>query len=225
MIEYVFVLVGARACGKGTLAKIVAEHHGEKSFSFSTGVKFRDIAEDPMHEHHRVVTEQMPAGFYISDKISIEVFKLAFGSLNGELDSARFLFLDGVVRTSVQAEEIIPKVRKRFPKAKIITIEIETPRDVCLNRAMARAEEEDRSDDCESSFVTHWEQYSKHKDSLRSSMAEHCDELKIFPSREMRDKDAVPILRHIGLIPRKRAWEILRDTAYHENSLEEELYT
>jgi adenylate kinase len=135
------ILMGPPGAGKGTQASVVAEHFGIPAIS--TGDIFRaNVSNDT--ELGRKAKEYMDAGEYVPD----EVTNLMVRNRIDEPDAEPGFLLDGYPRTVAQVEELdgmIKHTGHALDAVVVLTVEAEE----LVQRLLARAQTDGRSDDTE----------------------------------------------------------------------------
>jgi adenylate kinase len=135
------ILMGPPGAGKGTQASVVAEHFGVPAIS--TGDIFRaNVSQDT--ELGRKAKEYMDAGEYVPD----EVTNLMVRNRIDEPDAEPGFLLDGYPRTVAQVEELdgmIKHTGHALDAVVVLTVEAEE----LVQRLLARAQTDGRSDDTE----------------------------------------------------------------------------
>jgi adenylate kinase len=135
------ILMGPPGAGKGTQAKVVAEHFGIPAIS--TGDIFRANVTRGT-ELGKKAQEYMDAGEYVPD----EVTNLMVRARIDEPDAAPGFLLDGYPRTLAQVEELdgmIAFTGHRLDAVVVLTVDA----DEVVARLLQRAETEGRTDDTE----------------------------------------------------------------------------
>jgi adenylate kinase len=135
------ILMGPPGAGKGTQAKVVAEHFGIPAIS--TGDIFRANVTRGT-ELGKKAQEFMDAGEYVPD----EVTNLMVRARIDEPDAAPGFLLDGYPRTLAQVEELdgmIAFTGHRLDAVVVLTVDA----DEIVDRLLQRAETEGRADDTE----------------------------------------------------------------------------
>jgi adenylate kinase len=135
------ILMGPPGAGKGTQAKVIAEHFGVPAIS--TGDIFRaNVGQGtPLGKRAQ---EYMDAGEYVPD----EVTNLMVRARIDEPDAAPGFLLDGYPRTVAQVEELDGMIRHtghELDAAVVLTVEP----DEIVARLLQRASLENRADDTE----------------------------------------------------------------------------
>ena len=135
------ILMGPPGAGKGTQAKVVADHIGIPAIS--TGDIFRANVSDGT-DLGRKAKEYMDAGEYVPD----EVTNLMVRNRIDEPDAEPGFLLDGYPRTLAQVEELdgmIAYTGHSLDAAVVLTVDPEE----LVQRLMQRAATEGRADDTE----------------------------------------------------------------------------
>src|SRR3954469_19727266 len=133
------ILMGPPGAGKGTQAKVVADHFGVPAIS--TGDIFRSNVSQGT-ELGKKAQEYMDAGEYVPD----EVTNLMVRARIDEPDAAPGFLLDGYPRTLAQVEELDGMVAftgHRLDAAVVLTVD----QDELVARLLQRAQSESRADD------------------------------------------------------------------------------
>jgi len=152
------ILMGPPGAGKGTQAKVVAEHFGIPAIS--TGDIFRaNVSKGtPLGKKAQ---EYMDAGEYVPD----EVTNLMVRARIDEPDAERGFLLDGYPRTLDQVEELdgmIAFTGHRLDAVVVLTVEA----DEIVDRLLQRAEVEGRADDTEDVVRRRQEVYGEQTEPL-----------------------------------------------------------
>jgi adenylate kinase len=147
------ILMGPPGAGKGTQAKVVAEHFGIPAIS--TGDIFRANVSKGT-ELGKKAQEYMDAGEYVPD----EVTNLMVRARIDEPDAAPGFLLDGYPRTLAQVEELDGMVAftgHRLDAVVVLTVDA----DEIVARLLQRADTEGRADDTENVIRRRQEVYSE----------------------------------------------------------------
>ncbi len=135
------ILMGPPGAGKGTQAKVVADHFGIPAIS--TGDIFRANVSNGT-ELGRKAKEYMDAGEYVPD----EVTNLMVRNRIDEPDAEPGFLLDGYPRTLAQVEELDGMIKftgHSLDAVVVLTVDSEE----LVQRLLQRAETDGRSDDSE----------------------------------------------------------------------------
>jgi adenylate kinase len=152
------ILMGPPGAGKGTQAKLVAEHFGIPAIS--TGDIFRANVTRGT-ELGKKAQEYMDAGEYVPD----EVTNLMVRARIDEPDAAPGFLLDGYPRTLAQVEELDGMVAftgHRLDAVVVLTVEA----DELVDRLLQRAQSESRADDTEDVIRRRQEVYAEQTEPL-----------------------------------------------------------
>jgi adenylate kinase len=152
------ILMGPPGAGKGTQAKVVADHAGIPAIS--TGDIFRANVSDDT-ELGRKAKEYMDAGEYVPD----EVTNLMVRNRIDEPDAEPGFLLDGYPRTLAQVEELDSMIKftgHELDAVVVLTVE----REELVQRLMQRAETDGRSDDTEEVIRRRQEVYAEQTEPL-----------------------------------------------------------
>jgi adenylate kinase len=152
------ILMGPPGAGKGTQAKVVAEHFGIPAIS--TGDIFRANVSQGT-ELGKKAQEYMDAGEYVPD----EVTNLMVRARIDEPDAAPGFLLDGYPRTLAQVEELdgmIGHTGHRLDAAVCLTVDA----DEIVARLLQRARTEGRADDTEDVIRRRQEVYAEQTEPL-----------------------------------------------------------
>jgi adenylate kinase len=135
------VLMGPPGAGKGTQAKVVADHFGIPAIS--TGDIFRANVSrgTPLGKK---AEEYMGAGEYVPD----EVTNLMVRARIDEPDAAPGFLLDGYPRTLAQVEELDGMIRFTGHQLDAVVV-LTVDQDEIVARLLHRAQVEERADDTE----------------------------------------------------------------------------
>ena len=150
--------MGPPGAGKGTQAKVVAEHFGVPAIS--TGDIFRANVSDGT-DLGRKAKEYMDAGEYVPD----EVTNLMVRNRIDEPDAEPGFLLDGYPRTLAQVEELDRMIKftgHELDAVVVLTVE----REELVQRLMQRAETDGRSDDTEEVIRRRQEVYAEQTEPL-----------------------------------------------------------
>jgi adenylate kinase len=152
------ILMGPPGAGKGTQAKMVAEHFGVPAIS--TGDIFRANVSRGT-ELGKKAQEYMDAGEYVPD----EVTNLMVRARIDEPDAVPGFLLDGYPRTLAQVEELDGMVAftgHRLDAAVVLTVD----QDELVARLLQRAQSEGRADDTEDVIRRRQEVYAEQTEPL-----------------------------------------------------------
>jgi adenylate kinase len=152
------ILMGPPGAGKGTQAKVVAEHFGIPAIS--TGDIFRaNVSQGtPLGKKAQ---EFMDAGEYVPD----EVTNLMVRARIDEPDAEPGFLLDGYPRTVAQVEELDGMIRHtghELDAAVVLTVDA----DEIVERLLQRAQVEGRADDTEDVVRRRQEVYAEQTEPL-----------------------------------------------------------
>jgi len=152
------ILMGPPGAGKGTQAKVVAEHFGVPAIS--TGDIFRfNVSEGT--ELGVKAKEYMDAGEYVPDEIT----NLMVRNRIDESDAEPGFLLDGYPRTLSQVEELDGMIKftgHELDAVVVLTVDSEE----LVQRLLARAETDGRSDDTEDVIRRRQEVYAEQTEPL-----------------------------------------------------------
>ena len=135
------LIMGPPGAGKGTQAKLIAEHYGIPAIS--TGDMFRAMktADTPLAQQVRDI---MDSGGYVSDDITNQIVAERLS----QPDCEGGFLLDGYPRTIAQVETLDAALASSgTPLDAVLSLEADT--DEVVARLLKRAEIEGRSDDNE----------------------------------------------------------------------------
>jgi adenylate kinase len=152
------ILMGPPGAGKGTQAKVVADHFGIPAIS--TGDIFRANVSRGTALGKKA-QEYMDAGEYVPD----EVTNLMVRARIDEPDAAPGFLLDGYPRTLAQVEELDGMVAftgHRLDAVVVLTVDQEE----LVARLLHRAQSEDRADDTEDVIRRRQEVYGEQTEPL-----------------------------------------------------------
>ena len=150
--------MGPPGAGKGTQAKVVADHFGIPAIS--TGDIFRANASQGTALGKKAL-EYMDAGEYVPD----EVTNLMVRARIDEPDAAPGFLLDGYPRTVAQVEELDGMIRHtghELDAAVVLTVDA----DEIVARLLHRAQVEGRADDTEEVVRRRQEVYGEQTEPL-----------------------------------------------------------
>ncbi|MDN5762525.1 MAG: adenylate kinase [Microlunatus sp.] len=161
------LIMGPPGAGKGTQAKLIAEHYGIPAIS--TGDMFRAMktADTPLAQQ---VREIMNSGGYVSDEITNQI--VAERLAQSDCD-AGFL-LDGYPRTTAQVNTLDAVLDKRGTPLDVV-LSLLADEDAVVARLLKRAETEGRADDNEETIRVRQHVYAEQTAPL----------LDVYRSREL----------------------------------------
>jgi len=152
------ILMGPPGAGKGTQAKVVAEHFGIPAIS--TGDIFRSNVTDGT-ELGLKAKEFMDAGEYVPDEIT----NLMVRNRIDESDAEPGFLLDGYPRTLAQVEELDGMIKFTGHELDAVVVLTVDPEEL-VQRLLARAETDGRSDDTEDVIRRRQEVYAEQTEPL-----------------------------------------------------------
>jgi adenylate kinase len=135
------ILMGPPGAGKGTQAKVIAEHFGIPAIS--TGDIFRANVAGRT-ELGREAQRYMDAGEYVPDEVTNAMVRDRLGLP----DAASGFLLDGYPRTLAQVEEL-DAMLSDLGAALDAVVSLEADTDELVKRLLQRAQVEGRADDTE----------------------------------------------------------------------------
>ena len=147
------LIMGPPGAGKGTQAKLIAEHYGIPAIS--TGDIFRSMktADTPLA---RQVRDIMNSGGYVSDEITNQIVSERLA----EPDCEAGFLLDGYPRTLAQVETLDAALTAAgTPLDAVLALTADT--DEVVARLLKRAEIEGRSDDNEETIRVRLQTYAE----------------------------------------------------------------
>jgi adenylate kinase len=152
------ILMGPPGAGKGTQARVVAEHFGVPAIS--TGDIFRANVSGgtPLGKKAQ---EYMDAGEYVPDEIT----NLMVRNRIDEPDAEPGFLLDGYPRTLAQVEELDGMI-KHTGHALDAVVVLTVDADEIVDRLLSRAQIEGRTDDTEDVIRRRQEVYSEQTEPL-----------------------------------------------------------
>jgi adenylate kinase len=152
------ILMGPPGAGKGTQAKVVAEHFGVPAIS--TGDIFRfNVSEGT--ELGVKAKEYMDAGEYVPDEIT----NLMVRNRIDEPDAEPGFLLDGYPRTLAQVEELDGMIKFTGHELDAVVVLTVDPEEL-VQRLLSRAETDGRSDDTEDVIRRRQEVYAEQTEPL-----------------------------------------------------------
>jgi len=152
------LIMGPPGAGKGTQAKLIAEHYGIPPIS--TGDIFRAMknADTPLARQVRAIME---SGGYVSDEITNEIVKDRLG----QSDCQAGFLLDGYPRTLQQVRTLDDYLAEtERPLDAVISLVADTEEVVA--RLLRRAETEGRSDDNDETIRVRLQVYAEQTEPL-----------------------------------------------------------
>ena len=159
------ILMGPPGAGKGTQAKVVADHYGIPAIS--TGDIFRANVSDGT-DLGRKAKEYMDAGEYVPDEIT----NLMVRNRIDESDAEPGFLLDGYPRTLAQVEELAGMI-KHTGHALDAVVVLTVDGEELVQRLLARAETDGRSDDTEDVIRRRQELYLEQTEPLIEVYRDH----------------------------------------------------
>jgi adenylate kinase len=152
------ILMGPPGAGKGTQAKFVAERHGVPAIS--TGDIFRSNVSEGT-ELGKKAQEYMDAGEYVPDEIT----NLMVRNRIDEADAKPGFVLDGYPRTLAQVEELDGMIKFTGHALDAVVVLTVDPEEL-VQRLLARAQTDGRSDDTEDVIRRRQEVYAEQTEPL-----------------------------------------------------------
>jgi adenylate kinase len=152
------LIMGPPGAGKGTQAKLIAEHY--RIPAISTGDIFRAMksADTPLAQQVRAIME---SGGYVSDEITNEIVKDRLA----QSDCQAGFLLDGYPRTLQQVQTLDDNLAEaERPLNAVISLVADTEEVVA--RLLRRAETEGRSDDNEETIRVRLQVYAEQTEPL-----------------------------------------------------------
>jgi adenylate kinase len=159
------ILMGPPGAGKGTQAKVVADHFGIPAIS--TGDIFRANVSKGT-ELGVEAKRYMEAGEYVPDKVT----NLMVRNRIDEPDADPGFLLDGYPRTLAQVEELDGMVTFTGHSLDAVVV-LTVDEDELVNRLLERAEKEGRADDTEEVIRRRQEVYAEQTEPLIEVYREH----------------------------------------------------
>lgn len=184
----VFIVTGNAGCGKGTLLRELASRKLESTEIFSTGERFRQILHhENHHPHHYIISRDMPKGLFLPDNVTADVFEEVWKG-NPHLHEAENIFLDGVIRTIGQWE-LIPQIVRQTAKHALCwtTINVISDPNVCRERCLERAAQQNRPDDNPETIETRLSEFEKHAPTLIDRLKRETFYHPLFTNEMRRD--------------------------------------
>jgi adenylate kinase len=152
------ILMGPPGAGKGTQAKVVAEHAGVPAIS--TGDIFRfNVSEGT--ELGLQAKKYMDAGEYVPDEIT----NLMVRNRIDESDAEPGFLLDGYPRTLAQVEELDGMIKFTGHELDAVVVLTVDPEEL-VQRLLVRAQTDGRSDDTEDVIRRRQEVYAEQTEPL-----------------------------------------------------------
>ena len=152
------ILMGPPGAGKGTQAKIVADHFGVPAIS--TGDIFRSNVSEGT-ELGVKAQQYMDAGEYVPDEIT----NLMVRNRIDEPDAEPGFLLDGYPRTLAQVEELDGMIKFTGHELDAVVV-LSVDSEELVQRLLARAETDGRSDDTEDVIRRRQEVYAEQTEPL-----------------------------------------------------------
>jgi len=185
---YNLIFAGRPGSGKGTQAKLLAEHFNIPHIS--TGDIFRDHVErqTPLG---KAITESMKAGHYTSDDITNQVVKERLQ----EADCANGFILDGYPRTLNQVHFLQDEsIRIDY------VLNIEVAEIACVERLLNRAKSGGRADDTQEVIQERMNIYTQTMDPVLNHYSGTGQSVLFDGDRQVADiqKDMVQFLESVS---------------------------
>ncbi len=139
------IMIGPPGAGKGTQAKLIAQHFGW--VHLSTGDLFRQHLRNQT-ELGKLAQQYMDKGLLVPDKVVIDMVK-EFLSQNKD---AKGIIFDGFPRTIDQAKAL-DEILKELNQQVNLVIFIDVPEEEIIKRIKKRALEEGRTDDADETII------------------------------------------------------------------------
>lgn len=139
------VIVGPPGAGKGTQAKLIAQHYGW--VHLSTGDLFRQHLKNQT-ELGKLAQQYMDKGILVPDSVVIDMVKEFINQHN----DAKGIIFDGFPRTIEQAKAL-DNILKELNQQVNLVIFIDVPEDEIVKRILKRALEEGRADDTDEAII------------------------------------------------------------------------
>lgn len=164
-------LVGPQGSGKSTQGKRLASRLG--FFYFEMGKVLRDFAQGESPQA-AAISGLISKGALISDEILLSVAQNALRNLPKD----QGVIFDGIPRRKAQAAFLIDWL-KSFGKKEFMTLQLQLPRDISVQRLLLRAQIEGRADDTPAAIQFRLDQFMQEADELVAYLADHTTLLKI----------------------------------------------
>ena len=147
------VLFGIQGSGKGTQADLLLEKLSEYQY-FEPGNILRALKsnDNVLWEHIR---DRMNSGQMVDDAIIFGLFDIYLHLLNDN----QYMMIDGFLRTENQLHYFLNQIYVN--KRDFVWVYFDLPRDIAIDRLMARAKKEWRVDDNVESIETRLDIYEK----------------------------------------------------------------
>ena len=139
------IMIGPPGAGKGTQAKLIAQHFGW--VHLSTGDLFRQHLRNQT-ELGKLAQQYMDKGLLVPDKVVIDMVK-EFLSQNKD---TKGIIFDGFPRTIDQAKAL-DEILKELNQQVNLVIFIDVPEEEIIKRIKKRALEEGRTDDADETII------------------------------------------------------------------------
>jgi adenylate kinase len=148
------LIMGPPGAGKGTQAKLIAEHY--EIPAISTGDMFRAMktSDTPLARQVRAIME---SGGYVSDEITNDIVKDRLG----QSDCVAGFLLDGYPRAAVKLDDHLAGPGRRSTPSFLVA-----DTDEVVERLLRRAEIEGRSDDNEETIRVRLQVYAEQTEPL-----------------------------------------------------------
>jgi len=152
MTADVIFIMGPQGSGKGTQGKRLADTLG--FYFWEMGKILREIAAEKTRLSAKV--SAMNQGTLLGDDVIIDVLmqRLPF------LEHEKGIVFDGVPRRLVQAEALVEYLHG-VGRKHIVSIFLDVPREMCIERLLARAKNENRADDTPHAITERFKYYDQ----------------------------------------------------------------
>jgi len=148
----VIFIAGPQGSGKGTQGKKLADKLGFLFFGMGDILREIVVADQRFADEIAAISR----GTLLPDEIIIEILKERLALV----PDGQGVIFDGVPRRVGQAEFILKYLRDRG-RTKMATIFVDTPRELCMERLLSRAQSEGRSDDTPGAIQTRFRYYDE----------------------------------------------------------------
>ena len=152
------LLLGVQGSGKGTQAKRIASEYGLAHIATGDMLRAAIASGTPLGQQVRPILEK---GELVPDELMIELIRERLE----EPDAADGFVLDGFPRTTPQADALDAMLRE-IGRELTVVFALQVSDEICIERLLRRAREEQRPDDTPEAIRTRLEIYHRETEPL-----------------------------------------------------------
>ena len=152
------LLLGPQGSGKGTQAKRISAEYGIPHIATGDMLRAAIASGTPLGQQVRPILEK---GELVPDELMIELIRERLE----EPDAADGFVLDGFPRTTPQAEALDAMLRE-IGRELTVVFALQVSDEICIERLLRRAREEQRPDDTPEAIRTRLELYHRETEPL-----------------------------------------------------------